>query len=96
MTGGVEMARGVSTRRTIATADMTTVQAEPEMNPRHAPLQALFATKCARGNGVESAQVLTTHVGPLMGGALPNSTALPTLDRACEMEFPYRIWSHFT
>jgi hypothetical protein len=40
----MEMPRGVLTWRAIATADVTTIQAEPKMNPSHAEPQALFAT----------------------------------------------------
>jgi len=41
----MEMSRGVAARRTIATTDVTTAQAKPEMNPRRAQFQALFTPR---------------------------------------------------
>ena len=37
-----EMSRGMTARRTVATTDVTTAQAKPEMNPWHAHFQTLF------------------------------------------------------
>ena len=45
----VEMLRGVPARRAVATANVTAGQAEPEMDPGHAPSQALFTPRrCGR------------------------------------------------
>ena len=60
----MEMSRGVAARRTIATADVTTAQAEPEMNPRRAQFQALFTPKSVRRNGINTGQVVTAHGRP--------------------------------
>src|SRR5437868_13073858 len=59
----MKMSRGMAARRAIATADVTTAQAEPKMNPRRAQFQALFTTRSASGDGVETGQVLTAHSG---------------------------------
>ena|SRR5436309_15167789 len=67
----MEMSRGVSTRRTIATADVTAVQAESKMNPRRAQLQALFTARSASGNGVETSHVLTIHLRKLRNLNVP-------------------------
>src|SRR6266446_3443757 len=55
----MEMLRGVAAWRTIATADMTTAQAETKVNPRRAQLQTLFATGSASWNGLDVGHVLT-------------------------------------
>ena len=60
----MEMSRGVTARRTVATADVTTAQAEPEMNPRRAQFQALFTPKSVRRNRINIGQVMTAHGRP--------------------------------
>jgi hypothetical protein len=57
----MEMSRGVAARRTVATADVATAQAEPEMDPRRAQFQALFTPKSVRRNGIHTGQVVTAH-----------------------------------
>jgi hypothetical protein len=58
----MEMPRGVAAWRAIATADVTTAQAKPKMNPRSVHFQALFTSERASGNWIKLGQVVTTHL----------------------------------
>jgi hypothetical protein len=60
----MEMSRGVAPRRTIATADVTTAQTEPQMNPRRAQFQALFTPWSAGRSRFDTPQMLTVHDDP--------------------------------
>jgi hypothetical protein len=80
----VEMMCGVPARRTIATADVATTQAEPEMNPGRAQFQALFTTQCVSRNRIEIGQVLTAHIGTPRGECFAHSTApRRSIESAC-------------
>ena len=47
--GRVKVARGVFVLRRVATADVTAAHTQPQMHPRVANLQAIFASVGARG-----------------------------------------------
>ena len=72
----MEMSRGVTARRTIATADVTTAQAEPEMNPRRAQFQALFTPKSVRRNRIDTRQVVDSSWSTSESERLANSTGI--------------------
>ena len=57
----VEVTRRVAARRTVATADMATDQTQPQMNPRRAEFQALFASGGMRRNRFDPSQMMATH-----------------------------------
>src|SRR5262245_15679814 len=57
----LEMLRGVLARRTIAAADVTAGEAEPQMKPAAAGLQALLATGGMRGRRGNALQVGAGH-----------------------------------
>jgi len=67
----MKVLRGVAARRAVATTDVTTGQAEPQMDPGHSPSQALFTPLGAGGNRVEIDHVLTAHFGPPGKAPLP-------------------------
>ena len=57
----LEVVRGVAAGRTIAAADVATAQAEPQMDPGGAELQALFTAWSAGGDGGETVHVMAAH-----------------------------------
>ena len=60
----LKMFRGVTVRRTVATADVAATQAQTQMDPGRAGFQAFFTTlRRARGDGFEIRRVLTFHCG---------------------------------
>jgi hypothetical protein len=67
----VKVLRGVAARRAVATADVTTGQAGPQMDPGHSPSQALFTPLGAGGNRIEIDHVFTVHFGPPGKATLP-------------------------
>jgi hypothetical protein len=57
----VEVAGCVAAWRTVATADVTTTQTKPEMNPRRAEFQTLFTSGGVRRNWFDLSQMTATH-----------------------------------
>ena len=60
----LKMFRGMAIGRAVATTDMTTGQAETEMNPGRFTFQAFFTALCAGSHGVKSRRVWTGHESP--------------------------------
>jgi hypothetical protein len=60
----LEMFRGMSIGRAVATADMTTGQAETEMHPGRSNVQAFFTTDRASRHRLNSSHVWTGHASP--------------------------------
>jgi hypothetical protein len=58
----LEMFCGVAARRAVATADVTTSQAQAKMDPGHACFQALFTCPGPRGGWFKTDQVLAKHL----------------------------------
>ena len=64
--GGVrEMFGGMAIGRTVATANMTTGQAETKMHPRRSHLQAFFTACRVSRHRLKIAHVWTAHGSPL-------------------------------
>ena len=59
MAGGAGVLRGVAVGGRVAASDVSAAQAEPEVNPPHAGLQALFTPGRAGGNGIETFLTIT-------------------------------------
>jgi hypothetical protein len=55
----MKMPRGVLARRAVATADVTTRQAESQMHPAQPRFQTLFTSASPRGNGFNIENMLT-------------------------------------
>ena len=66
MAGGVEMLGRVLILRRVAAADVTAGEAQAQMHPPVADLEAVFATACVRRDGVYLVQMRAhdCHVAP--------------------------------
>ena len=76
----VEMLRGMTVRRIIATAHMAAGPAEAEMHPLRADLQTLLATEGARrhvANGGDMGALVGYHCLPMVRGSATRSPACP-------------------